>query len=1066
MQFKIKPTTERFYNTNSNWGVYVFQTNDDIPHYEEGYDFDPFDTNPYSRSNAVKIGTLCGNMQKLTIGVTYNVTAEVEYNKKYKSWQYQPSMITSVVPKTHDEQVAYLKTQVTELQAKNILAIYPNVVDDVMNGKDIDYSVIHGIGEYTWNKIKKSIIDNYAMSDLLVYLQPMGITFKMLSKLLDTEPNPILLQQKIKDDPYVLTKIKGLGFKTVDTMALKLNPEIKVSQKRVVAFLNYYFTELGESTGDTVVSKTVIDNIISNDYPECTEIYNELIEHEKIGGLFLRIIGNDIGLARYHNAEMGVYNLLQAIDSADSSGKFDIDIDKGIETAERKQGFEFSDEQKECINSNCKHNVNLLTGKAGCVDCDTEYFNGREWKRIADYTDGERVLQYNDDGTAQLVYPLNYIKQKADYLWHFETKYGLDQCLSDKHECYYITSKGNLYHKPFKEIRMAHESKSKGFQGRFVTTFIYSGQGIDLSDDEIRLMVATFADGSFYYKQCQDQTYHKARFHIKKDRKKQRLIELAQKCECDYRTTNSVAEGYTDIYIQVPFRCKHFPTEWYNCNQHQLQIIADEIIYWDCNFKEKNCYSTTSKSDANFVQFVMTATGKRATIGCNDRKRQEYLTNGKIYIRKSPEYVVCWTERTLIGFCADNRPDHHKTQIVKYKTLDGYEYCFTVPSHKLVLRRNDKIFITGNCGKSTVLRAITEIYKNYSIACCALSAKAAQRIVETTGHEAMTIHRLLQFNPNMGWGFNANNPLPYDVIILDEASMVNIPLFKALLSAVQLGSKVILCGDDGQLPPIGYGNLFHDLLEYNQFHSFKLQQIHRQAAKSGIITDAAKIRNNENPLDKPATKVVTGELQDMTYMFRDNREGMRNLAIKLFLKAAEQDGVDNTIIITPCKQDRINSTFEINKIIQDKLLPNPETSIKFGNKEFRVGDKIMQTVNDYEMNVMNGETGYVTSIVDNNTMMVQFDNKSEIVYSRDNFKNIELAYAMTIHKCQGSGYKNVICIIDNTHYKLLDSCLLYTGLTRAIKKCLLIAEPSAFRQCIRNKASDRNTWLKKFFDIF
>ena len=735
MQFKIKPTTERFYNTNSNWGVYVFQTNDDIPHYEEGYDFDPFDTNPYSRSNAVKIGTLCGNMQKLTIGVTYNVTAEVEYNKKYKSWQYQPSMITSVVPKTHDEQVAYLKTQVTELQAKNILAIYPNVVDDVMNGKDIDYSVIHGIGEYTWNKIKKSIIDNYAMSDLLVYLQPMGITFKMLSKLLDTEPNPILLQQKIKDDPYVLTKIKGLGFKTVDAMALKLNPEIKVSQKRIVAFLNYYFTELGESTGDTVVSKTVIDNIISNDYPECTEIYNDLIEHEKTGGLFLCIIGNDIGLARYHNAEMGVYNLLQSIDSADSSGKFNIDIDKGIETAEKEQGFEFSDEQKECINSICKHNVNLLTGKAGC-------------------------------------------------------------------------------------------------------------------------------------------------------------------------------------------------------------------------------------------------------------------------------------------------------------------------------------------GKSTVLRAITEIYKGYSIACCALSAKAAQRIVETTGHEAMTIHRLLQFNPNFGWGFNANNPLPYDVLILDEASMVNIPLFKALLSAVSLGTKVILCGDDGQLPPIGYGNLFHDLLEYNQFHSFKLQQIHRQAAKSGIITDAAKIRNNENPLDKPATKVVTGELQDMTYMFRDNREGMRNLAIKLFLKAAEQDGVDNTIIITPCKQDRINSTFEINKIIQDKLLPNPETSIKFGNKEFRVGDKIMQTVNDYEMNVMNGETGYVTSIVDNNTMMVQFDNKSEIVYSRDNFKNIELAYAMTIHKCQGSGYKNVICIIDNTHYKLLDSCLLYTGLTRAIKKCLLIAEPSAFRQCIRNKASDRNTWLKKFFDIF
>lgn len=735
MRFKIKPTAERFYNSNSNWGVYVFQTKEEVPHCEKTYDFDPFDTNPYDDANVVRVGTLCGNMQRLTIGVTYEVVAEAEFNQKYKSWQYQPSMITSVVPKSHDEQVAYLKTQVTELQAKSILEVYPNVVDDVMNGKEIDYSVIHGIGEYTWNKIKKNIFDNYAMSDLLVYLQPLGITFKMLSKLLGDEPNPVLLQQKIKEDPYVLTKIKGLGFKTVDAMALKLNPEIKVSQKRLVAFLNYYFVELGESTGNTLVNKTVIDNIISNDYPECTEIYNDLIEHEKTGGLFLCIIGDDIGLARYHNAEMSVYNLLQAIDTADSSDKFEIDIEKGIKSAESIQGFNFADEQKECINNICQHNVSLLTGKAGA-------------------------------------------------------------------------------------------------------------------------------------------------------------------------------------------------------------------------------------------------------------------------------------------------------------------------------------------GKSSVLRAVTEIYKDYSIACCALSAKAAQRIIETTGHDAMTIHRLLQFNPTRGWGFNEENPLPFDVVILDEASMVNIPLFKVLLSAVSLGTKVILCGDDGQLPPIGYGNLFHDLLEHNCFHSFKLKQIHRQAAKSGIISDAAKIRNNENPLDKPATKVVTGELQDMTYMFRDNREGMRNLAVKLFLKAIEQDGVENTIIITPCKQDRINSTFEINKIIQDKLFPNSNKSIKIGVKEFRVGDRIIQTVNDYEINVMNGETGYVTDIVDNNTIMVRFDNKSEMMYTRDNCANIELAYALTIHKTQGSGYKNVICIIDNTHYKLLDSCLLYTGITRAIKKCLLIAEPSAFRQCIRNKASDRNTWLKNFFDIF
>lgn len=348
-------------------------------------------------------------------------------------------------------------------------------------------------------------------------------------------------------------------------------------------------------------------------------------------------------------------------------------------------------------------NIIGLGAASGCVDCDTEFFDGAKWKRIADYEDGDMVLQYNEDGTAELVYPERYIKNKADYLWHFKTKYGLDQCLSDEHTVVYKSpttgcgNEGRLNKIKFEELKKRHERNKDGFSGKFYTTFDYSGGGIDLSDDEIRLMIATFADGSFYRDKYSNVPNY-CRFHIKKDRKKERLVTLAKLSGCEYEVRPNAIEGYHDIYITVPFRGKHFPVEWYNCNKHQLQVIANEVMFWDGDYKKNNNFSTSCKEDADFIQFVLSSLGYRATILKQDRTGQEHEICGKTYIRKSIEYSVRWTKRNLVGMASCS----NKTKIEKYKTLDGYEYCFTVPSHMLVLRRNDRIFITGNCGKSTL----------------------------------------------------------------------------------------------------------------------------------------------------------------------------------------------------------------------------------------------------------------------------------------------------------------------------------------------------------------------------
>lgn len=723
-EFLATPQMERYYNDDSTYGVYSFITTDDIPEYYN-CKLDPFDDN----SDSVKGGTLAGKMQQLSIGMEYKVTATMEYNTKYKSYNYVPTVVIANIPKTPEQQIAFLKTQVTELQAKNILEVYPNVVEDVMQNKPIDVSQIKGIGEITWKHIKEKILDNYVISDILSMLQPLGVTFAVIKKLITDEPNPSLLKQKLIENPYIMTRVKGLGFKKVDDLALKLNPDLRISEKRVIAFLRYHLNSIGEDLGHTWVTQNELDNAVQDNIYECFEVYQTFIDKEKTNPLFLYFKDDKVGMSTKRMSEMSILNILNDLNNYQSN--FTIDIEKGIEEAEKEQGFEYTEEQKQHIRQLCQTNVNLLSGLAGT-------------------------------------------------------------------------------------------------------------------------------------------------------------------------------------------------------------------------------------------------------------------------------------------------------------------------------------------GKTTILRALLKIYKNYSLGCCALSAKAAQRITEATNCPASTIHRLLGFDL-FGFRYNAQERLPYDVVVLDEASMVNVPIFLALVSAIKEGAKVIICGDDGQLPPIGYGNVFHDLLELNVFNACKLTKILRQAEKSGIIADSKKIRNNENPLKYPQLKVVTGELQDMTYMFRDNREGMRELALKLYFQTLqnENNSVDNTIIITPCKQARTNSTEELNKIIQNKLIPLSANSVKYGSKEFRVGAKVIQRANNYEKNVFNGEVGYITNISDykkTKLITVNFGNKT-IDFTLSDLTSLELAYALTIHVTQGSGYDNVIVIVDNTHFKLLDNCLLYTALTRAKKKCLLITEPSAYQRCIEHRASARNTWL-------
>lgn len=348
--------------------------------------------------------------------------------------------------------------------------------------------------------------------------------------------------------------------------------------------------------------------------------------------------------------------------------------------------------------------VSILTGSNACVDCDTEYFNGFKWKKISDYTFGDKVLQYNMDGSAELITPQRYIKSPCDELYLIQSVTGVDQCVSSNHDLVYMTSKGNLAKKSVSAMLLIHEKSSNGFSGKFYTTFNYTdGIGIDLSNEEIRLMCAIICDGSFSDRYRDTNI---VRINLKKERKKQRLEALLRLCGIQYRKEFYVPKDkeFNSYIFRAPRREKEFGEYWYSCSQEQLAIVADEIVYWDGCIKEgkrqNSSYSSVNKRNIDFVQFAFASVGIRTSIHIDNRVGKLH-SNGK-YIYKS----VCYS----LTICKTKNPSlvnpKRKKKIKTIKTKDGFKYCFTVPSGMLVLRRNGNINVTGNSGKSSLLNTM------------------------------------------------------------------------------------------------------------------------------------------------------------------------------------------------------------------------------------------------------------------------------------------------------------------------------------------------------------------------
>ena len=369
------------------------------------------------------------------------------------------------------------------------------------------------------------------------------------------------------------------------------------------------------------------------------------------------------------------------------------------------------------------------------------------------------------------------------------------------------------------------------------------------------------------------------------------------------------------------------------------------------------------------------------------------------------------------------------------------------------------LILTGGpgTGKTTTTLGILTAFRQAGakILLAAPTGRAAKRLSETTGMEARTIHRLLEFKPPEGCQKNEQNPLEGDVLILDECSMIDIMLMYSLLKAVPDSMTLIFVGDVDQLPSVGAGNVLRDLIDAGVFPVVRLTKIFRQAAASRIITNAHRINRGRMP------DLSNGKQSDFFFLEEEDPETAAQEIVRLVKERLPRAyGTRDIQVLTPMQRGAVGAA-NLNQVLQAALNADA-AGLRRGGTDYRLHDKVMQIRNNYEKEVFNGDIGTVCRVnTEDRELTVSFDGR-EVLYDVTELDELVLAYAATVHKSQGSEYPIVVMPVLMTHYVMLQRNLVYTGVTRAKKLMVMIGSTKALALAVRNvTVTRRNTMLKE-----
>lgn len=485
-------------------------------------------------------------------------------------------------------------------------------------------------------------------------------------------------------------------------------------------------------------------------------------------------------------------------------------------------------------------------------------------------------------------------------------------------------------------------------------------------------------------------------------------------------------------------------SDFLNTNEDTIDILTDKLC-------EKN--RLVSKVFGDGREFIFLQSAFRDEKSISDRI--------KILLKFPP--------------AGQNMPD---SDIEKIEKADNIEYA---EKQKLAIKtavNKGVLILTGGpgTGKTTTLKAILKLFEiqNLDVALAAPTGRAAKRMTELTGKEAKTIHRLLEVewdeHDRPAFQRNIRNPLECEALILDELSMVDISLFANLLNAMPLGCRLIMLGDSDQLPPVGAGNVLQDMIDSKLLPVVELKEVFRQAMGSLIVTNAHRIVNNENP-------VTNCKDSDFFLMERHSPVMAAKTIAELYSKrlpeAYNYSPLTDIQVLCPSKKGEVG-TVNLNKVLQELINPltNDKEELIFGFRLYRTGDKVMQIKNNYNITweseddngegIYNGDIGIIEKINPNNeTVRVRFDDKVA-TYAKEQLIELELAYAITVHKSQGCEFKSVIMPVINVIPQLCYRNLLYTAVTRAKELMIIVgSQNEVIGMASNDKKTRRYSALKK-----
>ncbi|MDR3567738.1 MAG: ATP-dependent RecD-like DNA helicase [Syntrophobacteraceae bacterium] len=382
--------------------------------------------------------------------------------------------------------------------------------------------------------------------------------------------------------------------------------------------------------------------------------------------------------------------------------------------------------------------------------------------------------------------------------------------------------------------------------------------------------------------------------------------------------------------------------------------------------------------------------------------------------------------------------------------------------------RSKVMVLTGQpgTGKTTIINSILKIFHalGVNVLLAAPTGRAAKRMSEATGCESKTIHRLLEFSPKKaGFQKNEQHPLGCDLLIVDEFSMVDCVLMHHLLKAIPQHATFIMVGDVNQLPSVGAGNVLNDVISSGKVPVVELNEIFRQARQSSIIVNAHKINSGVIPSFKPSE----GELDDFFFIRKEEPEEILELILELVKNRIPNrfgfDPIDDIQVLTPMHKGTIGAG-NLNAQLQEMLNPSEHSVSRWG-RNFRVRDKVMQIKNNYDKEVFNGDIGRITGIDEEaQELSISFDGR-QVDYDFTDLDEVVLAYAVSVHKAQGSQYPVVVIPLHTQHYMLLQRNLIYTGITRGQKLVIMVGTPKALSIAVKNnRTRKRYTRLAERID--